>query len=84
MQDQEALEIVQSWKEKRKVTRKKRYYGSKLDRYEKALVALRIHGATLSELQEWLKSKRVKVCESTLSRFLSKHPEIKKQELNDA
>lgn len=54
--------------------RRKRSYKqrqSKLDRFHSELAAMRQHGATVVELQRWLrKKKRITVAESTVHRWL--------------
>ena len=55
------------------IIRKTRYSKSRLDRYKGELLALRKSGATCAELQRFLRTKRVKVAFTTVSRWLTKH-----------
>ncbi len=51
--------------------KRKPYRKSKLDKFRAELVSLREHGASLAELQAWLRiKKRVKTERSTISRYL--------------
>lgn len=62
----------------RKATRKQKTCGNSiLTPYRAETVELRKAGASLFELQQWLKSThRIAVARSTISRFLSKLPEL--------
>lgn len=53
--------------------RKTRYYKSRLDRYKGELLALHKAGATIAELQRFLKEKRIKVVWATVNRWIEKH-----------
>lgn len=53
--------------------RKRSYTPSRLDRYTSELLELRQQGARISELQRWLKARRIKVYWSTVKRWLDKH-----------
>ncbi len=53
--------------------RKRRYARSRLDRYQDELLSLRQAGASVAELQRWLRLHRIKVAHSTVSRWLAKH-----------
>lgn len=53
--------------------RKRRYARSRLDRYQDELLSLRQAGASVAELQRWLRSHRIKVAHSTVLRWLAKH-----------
>lgn len=64
---------VKLLKEQTKMIRKKRFGSSRLDKYKSQLIKLRNSGATTVELQRWLRSKRVKVEWSTVSRWLNKN-----------
>jgi len=55
--------------------KKKRYVRSKLDKYKAEIIALRAEGATLQEIQIWLKQKRLSAEISTISRWLKNHVE---------
>jgi transposase-like protein len=56
-----------------KIIRKKRYYKSRLDLHKGELVKLHNSGLKISELQRWLKEKRIKVSWSTVNRWVKKH-----------
>jgi len=53
--------------------RKRRYSRSRLDRWKGELLQLQQAGATPAELQRWLRSKRIKVTHSTVSRWLQRN-----------
>lgn len=53
--------------------RKRRYSRSRLDRYQDELLSLHEAGASVAELQRWLRSHRIKVAHSTVLRWLAKH-----------
>lgn len=55
------------------VIRKRRFSRSRLDKFKSELLALKSEGATVADLQRWLRSKRVKVAYSTVSRWVAKH-----------
>ncbi len=56
-----------------KSIRKLSYSSSRLDRYKTELLLLRKEGASIAELQRWLRANRVKVAWSTVSRWTAKH-----------
>ena len=58
------------------LSRKKRFSRSKLDPYTHQLSELRKAGATLADLQRWLRQRRVRVEHTTISRFLNKRGHI--------
>lgn len=62
------LEEVKKLQETR---RKKRYFKSKLDKFEHELKALKSEGASLAQLQIWLKKNGVKASRSTVQRWLN-------------
>lgn len=45
---------------------------SKLVRYHSELLALYANGATVADLQRWLREHRIEVAHSTISRWLAK------------
>ena len=53
--------------------RKPRFTRSRLDRYTGELLELHRAGASVAELQRWLRTRRVKVAHSTVARWLAKH-----------
>jgi dTDP-4-amino-4,6-dideoxygalactose transaminase len=50
-----------------------RYYKSRLDKYRSEILAIRNHGASHTEIQMWLRERRIKVARSTVSRWLTKN-----------
>ena len=52
--------------------RKSRYPHSRLDRHRAELLALRHAGATVAELQRWLRAHRINVVHSTVARWLTR------------
>lgn len=73
MSDFDVDEELNQLKEQTKMNRQQRYGQSRLDKYNKQLIKLRIGGASIAELQRWLLSKRIKVEWSTVSRWLIKN-----------
>jgi len=69
----DAQKTLAEIREKRALTRKKRHSRSKLDKFTFEILELKNVGATLSELQLFLRQNRVKVELSTISRWLKKH-----------
>jgi len=60
----------------RKITaarRKTKYRRSRLDRYAGELIQLRKAGATIAELQRWLRERRVVVVHATVARWMKRH-----------
>lgn len=64
---------VNKLKKQTSTIRKKRYSKSRLDRYKGELLSLSNAGATCAELQRFLRTKRIKVAYTTVSRWLAKH-----------
>lgn len=58
------------------ITRRRRYYPSRLRRHRAELVALRRGGASYRELVRWLAERRVRVAPSTVQRYLTGLPEM--------
>jgi Fe2+ or Zn2+ uptake regulation protein len=58
------------------ITRRRRYYPSRLRRYRAELVLLRRGGASYRELAEWLRARRLRVAPSTVQRYLAQLPEM--------
>ena len=59
-------------KQQTKVIRKKRFTRSRLDKHSAELLSLYKAGASIAELQRWLRANRIKVEHSTVSRWLDK------------
>ncbi len=59
-------------KQQTKIIRKKRFTRSRLDKHSGELLSLYKQGASIAELQRWLRANRVKVQHSTVSRWLRK------------
>ena len=53
--------------------RQKRFKNSRLNSYRGELVKMRSKGATVAELQRWLKAKRISVAWTTVKRWLDNH-----------
>ena len=53
--------------------RKKRYSRSRLDRYRCELLLLHRGGASVAELQRWLRARRISVVHSTVARWIDKN-----------
>lgn len=59
-------------KQQTKTIRKKRFSRSRLDKYTAELLSLYKAGGSIAELQRWLRTNRIKVEHSTVSRWLNK------------
>lgn len=57
---------------KAQLRRQKRWSRSKLDKWRPEVLALRAEGATLEQIQIWLKEKRIDAEISTISRWLKR------------
>ncbi|GAB3215929.1 hypothetical protein [Pseudaeromonas pectinilytica] len=53
--------------------RRRRYTKSSLDRYRGELIQLRRNGASVAELQRWLRDHRIRVVHSTVARWVTKN-----------
>ena len=53
--------------------RKKRYSRSRLDRYRGELLLLHRGGASVAELQRWLRARRIRVVHTTVARWIDKN-----------
>ena len=53
--------------------RRRRYTKSRLDRYRGELIQLRRNGASVAELQRWLRDHRISVVHSTVARWIDKN-----------
>lgn len=71
-----AADELDSIKQQRAVSRRRRTRRSRLMKYRVELVELRITGASLADLRLWLRRQRVCVATSTIGRFLKKLPEL--------
>jgi len=69
----DAIAELEEIKRKRKVSKRKRYYKSKLDKFKFELLKLHKSGASLGDLQFFLRKNRTKVAQSTIHRWLKKH-----------
>ena len=56
-----------------KQIRKQRFFVSRLDKFKGELLVLYKKGTTISELQRWLRKKRIKVAYSTVHRWMQKN-----------
>ena len=59
-----------------RLKKKKRFGTSQLDKWKYELIALREKGATLEQLQDYLRQKGIRVVLSTISRWLNHHGTI--------
>ena len=53
--------------------RRRRYTRSRLDRYRAELLLLHRGGASVAELQRWLRARRIRVVHSTVARWIDKN-----------
>jgi len=60
-------------KRKRKFSKRKRYAKSRLDKFKFEILKLQRAGASLADLQFFLRQNRTKVAQSTIHRWLKKH-----------
>lgn len=56
-----------------KAIRKTKHYKSRIDRYKGEVLKLHKAGATIAEIQRFLRSKRIKLVYSTVLRWIEKH-----------
>ena len=75
MNEHEAQKTVASLQAQTRLRRKRtRLSGhSRLNKYKGDLILLKRQGATIAELQRWLREHRIKVVHSTVARWLQKH-----------
>ena len=67
--DAEVARLKAQSKARRRIVRR----GSRLDRFANELIAMRHAGATTEELRRWLLAQRVRVCHSTVGRWLRRN-----------
>ena len=53
--------------------RKKRFSRSRLDRYRGELLQLHRAGASVAELQRWLRARRIRVVHSSVARWIARN-----------
>ena len=53
--------------------RRRRYTRSRLDRYRGELLLLHRGGASVAELQRWLRARRIRVVHTTVARWIDKN-----------
>ena len=63
-------------KAQRKTMQRTRFRKSRLLPYRGELVALKQGGASLRDLVQWLKNRRIKVAHTTVLRYLQSLPEL--------
>ena len=63
-------------KQQTKSIRQPRYNRSRLDKFGGELIAMHSAGASVAELQRWLRAQRVKVEYSTVYRWVKKHGQL--------
>ena len=70
-------EIAKQLKSENQEKKKLKYRKSRLDIYRKQLISLsKDHAVNATELQLWLRKKRIKVAISTITRWLKKNENI--------
>jgi len=69
----DAVATLEEIKKKRKVSKRKRYAKSKLDKFKFELLKLHKSSASLRDLQFFLAQNRTKVAPSTIQRWLKKN-----------
>ena len=67
--DAEVARLKAETKARRRFVRRR----SRLDRFANELIAMRHAGATTEELRRWLLGQRVRVCHSTVGRWLRRN-----------
>jgi len=73
MSDFNTEEELKKLQQQTKTIRKTKYYKSRIDRYRGEVLKLHKAGASVAEIQRFLRSKRIKLVHSTISRWLAKH-----------
>lgn len=70
---------------KRRLSRRRIWRQSRLLQFRAELVSLFEQGASLAEMQLWLRTRHVRVHRSTIHRFITRLPEVRStQEARDA
>lgn len=72
-----AADVLQEIRQQRQVKRRRRYCRSRLMVHRAEIVALKREGASLADLQLWLRGQRVVVARSTIGRYLAQLPELR-------
>lgn len=67
---------VRSLKKSKAVTRKIRYTPSQLDKFKGELIKLKTNRATLSEMREFLRVRKIKTVNSTIHSWLKKQDQV--------
>jgi len=68
-----ATETLSKIKEDRKQRRRKIYKQSVIDKYRAEVIALKKEGASLGDIEFFLREKKIKVVRSTIKRYLDKY-----------
>ena len=71
--DFDAFAELEEIKRKRQISKRKRYSKSKLDKFKFEILKLREAGASLADIQIFLRKNRIKVVTSTIHRWLKKN-----------
>ena len=71
--DFDALAELEEIKRKRKLSKRKRYSKSRIDKLDTEVLRLRDAGASLADIQIFLSKNRIRVVPSTIQRWLKKH-----------
>jgi len=61
---------LEKLKKQTKTIRKTKHYNSRIDRYKGEVLKLNKAGASIAEIQRFLRGKRIKLVHSTVSRWL--------------
>jgi len=69
----DAVAELEEIKRKRKISKRTRYAKSRLDNFKFEILKLQRAGASLADLQFFLRQNRTKVALSTISRWIKKH-----------
>jgi len=73
MDNFDAVAELSQLKAHKRQIRKRVYRRSTLDQYRGELIALRLEGASATDLQRWLRQHRIVVTLTTVTRWLNKH-----------
>lgn len=67
---------VAKLRQQTRAIRQPRYSRSRLDKFAGELISLHAEGATIAELQRWLRKRRISVQYTTVYRWITKHGKI--------
>lgn len=69
--------VLREIRQQRQAKRRRRFSRSRLMVHRAELVALKREGASLADIQLWLRRQRIVVARSTISRYLQQLPELR-------